>query len=161
MSKFKDKITCAEVAEGLLPFLDIPDPETDPLLKQVQPENKQKVWNELVWLDAFAVDVAVFSVFGRSPERTKILDTFDEILEDRLTDKDLYQTYLSRMREYEWAFTQAANNEERIHQVAMAFTKFCEQESIVTAFWGATLFSGAVKTLTELLSSWREQYEII
>jgi hypothetical protein len=63
----KETISAQEIGLVLVQWLNISEAENHPLLKGLEHENAKRVLNELVWLRAFAVDFAVFSVFGNTP----------------------------------------------------------------------------------------------
>jgi len=137
-----------ELGDGVARIVSRPVSSSEKsLLKDTSERERKTVERELVYLRAFALDAALWTVLGDSGVRAKLLDAAYTRLasEGHIT----YDTLNERLRDYGEALREYGFTEQLISGVGNVFSHHC---SSVPARWVAELeFSVAFRTLVETL----------
>jgi len=158
--KKKKEVTATEMG-GALSRLVTPSESSDQttlrFLQDTDDTIKQKVSNEMLFLQIFAIDTAVTSALGETTERDGVLNTFYDHVKKLISSigESPWKDLKMRVLAYEEAFN-TPHHGGAAFQVGKAFAKFCGYDiSAVVMMAGSAEFTATVASASGLVKSFR------
>ncbi|MFQ5729710.1 MAG: hypothetical protein ACE5GN_05055 [Waddliaceae bacterium] len=149
----KTNITVPELASTIVRFLKVTDLE-----KNEMGANNPKVFNEIMFLKVFAIDVAIYSALRDTGQREAVRDAYYAAYHAKLLeitkDPSCFGKIADRLEIYGEAIRSSCEGgQANIENVGYAFTEFCEKESLVTAARGTVIFGCLCKAAKDFINS--------
>lgn len=164
-SFFKTKATATEVGIGMLLLTtDLKETERQFGKYFVRAEvNREIMRNEILYLQAFAVDFATAKTLGNfTPKTNAVLDAYFKYWKEMAIKGELGSATYENLESRLLVYMKAINTPYRktpyqnpIQMVGNAFSKFCDREDMSLVLVGADIFGITAKVVIESIKSFR------